>query len=276
MIRSLRQVRRVFTPPCLDVVQKMSLEPRLKDKVCVISGASRGFGQAIAVKFIEEGGKVAMMSPDCHNETLDLIGSIKNLDKDVNDCVLAYNGDISKEVNCINFMNEVKSKFGPCDTLVNNACKFVFSNIEDSTEEQWDETCRVNIKGHAMLTKHAIPQLKENGGGSVVFIGSISSYKGQPNCTTYSTIKGAITQMARSAAYDLAKYNIRVNSLCAGTIETPILKVERASLGWTYEEWERMKTRDVMLKRVGSVREVANAAVFLSCSERFVFFDYLN
>eukprot|EP01060_Flectonema_neradi_P000223 TRINITY_DN10159_c0_g1_i1.p1 TRINITY_DN10159_c0_g1~~TRINITY_DN10159_c0_g1_i1.p1 ORF type:complete len:291 (+),score=53.19 TRINITY_DN10159_c0_g1_i1:91-963(+) len=267
MKRLLRQARGVFTPPNMEIAQKMSREPKLKNKVCVISGASRGFGQAIAVRFVEEGGKVAMMSPDCHKETLNLISSIEGFSGDINDYALAYSGDISKEANCISFMQAVKDNFGPCDVLVNNACKFVFSNIENSTEEQWDETCRVNVKGHAMLTKHAIPHLKDNGGGSVVFIGSISSYKAQPDCTTYSTIKGAITQMARSAAYDLAKYNIRVNSLCSGTIETPISRVERSAMGWTFEEWERKKTRDVMLKRVGNVREVANAAVFLASNE---------
>jgi NAD(P)-dependent dehydrogenase (short-subunit alcohol dehydrogenase family) len=74
-------------------------------------------------------------------------------------------------------------------------------------------------------------------------------------------------QLARNCAYDLAKYNIRSNSICAGTIETPISATERAEHGWTFEEWEKLKTKDVMMGRVGHVREIANATLFFACEE---------
>eukprot|EP00026_Physarum_polycephalum_P014179 Phypoly_transcript_14664.p1 GENE.Phypoly_transcript_14664~~Phypoly_transcript_14664.p1 ORF type:complete len:132 (+),score=16.88 Phypoly_transcript_14664:534-929(+) len=109
--------------------------------------------------------------------------------------------------------------------------------------------------------------MKNTGGGSIVFQGSISSFLAQPNCATYATMKGAIVQLARNCAYDLAKYKIRVNSICAGTIETPISAEERKEHGWTYEQWEQLKTKDVMMKRVGNVREVANATLFFACDE---------
>jgi NAD(P)-dependent dehydrogenase (short-subunit alcohol dehydrogenase family) len=82
-----------------------------------------------------------------------------------------------------------------------------------------------------------------------------------------ATTKGAIVQLARNCAYDLAKYNIRCNSICAGTIETPISKQEREDHGWSYEEWEALKTQDVMLGRVGTPWEIANAAVFFASDE---------
>ena len=80
-------------------------------------------------------------------------------------------------------------------------------------------------------------------------------------------MKGAIVQLSRNCAYDLAKYRIRSNSVCAGTIETPISAEERASHGWTYDEWQALKIKDVMLQRVGTVREVANATLFFACDE---------
>jgi NAD(P)-dependent dehydrogenase (short-subunit alcohol dehydrogenase family) len=165
-------------------------------------------------------------------------------------------------------MVEVEKKFGDkVHVLVNNAALFVFESVEHATAEDWDRSASVNIKGHALLTKHTLPYMKRAGGGSIVFQGSISSFLAQPNCATYSTMKGAIVQMARNCAYDFAKYNIRVNSICAGTIETPISVEERKAHNWTYDQWEKLKTKDVMLGRVGHVREVANATLFFASDE---------
>jgi gluconate 5-dehydrogenase/3-oxoacyl-[acyl-carrier protein] reductase len=125
----------------------------------------------------------------------------------------------------------------------------------------------VNIKGHALLTKAVLPFMKRAGGGSIVWQGSISSFLAQPDCATYATMKGAIVQLARNCAYDFAKYNIRSNSICAGTIETPISAVERSEHGWTFEEWEALKVKDVIMGRVGHVREIANATLFFACHE---------
>ena len=129
-----------------------------------------------------------------------------------------------------------------------------------------------NLIPSSSTYSHALPFLKNGakdvpGGATVVFQGSISSFLAQPNCVTYSATKAAILQMAKNCAYDLAKYNIRVNTVCAGTVETPISQVERESHGWTFEEWEKLKVKDVILRRVGNTREVANATLFYASSE---------
>jgi len=247
----------------------MSKEPRLLNKVCVISGASRGFGQAIAVRFVEEGAKVVLLSRSECTETVDLIKKIKGFDHStINDVVLWSACDIGTEADILRAVDDIKNKFGDTiHVLINNAAAFVFHSVEDATAEDWDLSMNVNIKGHALLTKYTLPFLKKAGGASIVFQGSISSFVAQPNCATYSTVKGAIVQMARNCAYDFAKYHIRVNSICAGTIETPISVQERKAHGWTYEHWESLKTKDVMLKRVGNVREVANATLFFASDE---------
>ena len=246
----------------------MSREPRLAGKVAVISGASRGFGQAIAVRFVEEGAKVVCLSRSGCDETLSQIAQIDGLDKDVSAVAISVKCDISNESNIQRMYQSMADVFGDkLHILVNNAALFIFESVENATSEMWDRSSAVNIKGHALMTKHAIPFMKNAGGGSIVFQGSISSFLGQPNCATYATAKGAITQLARSCAYDLAKYSIRCNSICAGTIETPISAKERESHSWSYEEWERLKTQDVMLRRVGTTREIANATLFFASDE---------
>jgi len=245
----------------------LSKEPRLKEKVCVISGASRGFGQAIAVRFVEEGARVVLLSRSSCAETLQLIGSIDGV-KSADEHALWVQSDISSEDDCKKVIDETAKRFGEkIHVLVNNAALFIFKSVEHATADDWDRSAAVNIKGHALLTKAVLPAMKRAGGGSIVWQGSISSFLAQPDCATYSTFKGAIVQLARNCAYDFAKYNIRSNSVCAGTIETPISVDERRDHNWTYEHWEQLKTKDVMLGRVGNVREIANATLFFASDE---------
>lgn len=253
----------------------MSLEPRLKDKVAIITGASQGFGQAIAIKFAQEGCRVVLLDVQDCDETLEKVGAIESLGRSVVDIAKYIPCDISDERQVKWAVHAATSCFGPrIDVLVNNACTFVFKSVEDATVSDWTLSMNVNIMGHALVTKHCLPYMKHASaqtaaghGPSILFMGSISSFRGQPNCATYATMKGAIVQLARNCAYDLAKYNIRVNSICAGTIETPISQREREEHGWAYDEWESLKTQDVMLGRVGTAVEVASTAVFFASDE---------
>jgi len=245
---------------------RLSAEPRLKDKVCIITGGSRGFGRAIAVRFVEEGAKVVILARGSCEATLGEIANIRGVN--VNEVALAVRCDISDEKAVLDMVTKASSRFGHhVHVLVNNAARFIFKSVETATPEDWDNTAAVNIRGSAIVTKHVLPLMKAAGGGSIVFQGSISSFSAQPNCATYSVTKAAVLQMAKNFAYDLAKYNIRVNTVCAGAIETPISAVERKEQGWTYEEWEKRKVGDVMMQRIGHVREVANATLFFACDE---------
>ena len=250
------------------VVQKMSSEPRLAGKVAVISGASRGFGQAIAVRFVEEGARVALLSRGDCDETLALISSIAGLKEPVANVARWVKADIGTDADCAAAAAGVLAAFGPdVHILVNNAALFVFKSIEHATAEDWDASAGVNIRGHALLTKHLLPAMKGRRGASIVWQASISSFIAQPDCATYSAMKGAIVQMARNAAFDFAKYGIRSNSVCAGTIETPISAVERKEHGWTFDEWQALKVKDVIMGRVGTTREIANATLFFASEE---------
>ena len=199
----------------------------------MISGASRGFGQAIAVRFVEEGAKVVCLSRSSCDETFKYISSIEGVPP-LDEVALWVPADISSEADCAKVTAAVEAKWGDkIHVLVNNAALFVFKSVEDATAEDWDRSASVNIKGHALLTKAILPYMKRAGGGSIVWQGSISAFLAQPNCATYSAMKGAICQLSRNCAYDLAKYNIRSNAICAGAIETPISAEERKAHGWT-------------------------------------------
>lgn len=286
----------------------MSKEPRLAGKTCIISGASRGFGQTIAIRFVEEGANVVMLSRSSIKETMELVYQIEGITKEYADAhTLWVAADIGSEAECNKAAADSVAKFGPAiHCLVNNAAYFTFHSVEHASPEDWDRSAAINIKGHAMLTKACLPYMKNLpassaggvGGATIIFQGSISSFLAQPNCATYSTMKGAIVQLARNCAYDFAKYSeyccacwactahppafilvtltpllpslaadIRVNSVCAGTIETPISAEERKAHNWSYDQWESLKVKDVMLGRVGHTREIANATLFFASDE---------
>jgi len=251
--------------PVLTGLGRLSQEPRLAGKVAIITGASRGFGEAIAVRFVEEGAKVVLAARGDCDETLKLIGEIRGVD--VAEVAMYVQCDISNEASVQEMVAAAVKRFGTVNVLINNAASFIFKSVDEATVEDWDAICAVNIRGTALVTKHVVPVMRAAGGGSIVMQGSISSFLAQPNCVTYSVTKAAVLQMAKNSAMDLAKYNIRVNSICAGTIETPISVVERREHGWSYEQWEAQKVKDVMLGRVGHPREVANATLFYACDE---------
>ena len=220
---------------------RLSKEPRLEGKVAIISGASRGFGQAIAIRFVEEAAKVVLCSLDACDETVEIISNIKGIDN-VSNVALNIQCDIADKDSLKSMLREVEKAFGPkVHILVNNAATFVFHSVESETMADWQKSCTTNIIDSALITKYCIPFLKQGAaecaaGASIIFQGSISSFLAQPNCATYSVTKAAVFQMAKNCAYDLAKYNIRVNAICAGVVETPIGKTEREVHGWTYEE----------------------------------------
>ena len=154
---------------------------RLEGKVAVISGASRGFGQAIAVRFVEEGAFVVMLSRSPCTETEGLVHQIAGVTREYADAHLLWvSADIESEADCGKAVAAATAKFGPAiHVLVNNAALFVFHSVETATAEDWDRSAAVNIKGHALLTKACLPAMKAAGNASIVWQGSISSFLAQ-------------------------------------------------------------------------------------------------
>jgi len=225
-------------------------------------------GRAIAVRFIEQGAKVVLVDILPCDETLANISKIKNLPFPVNDITLSIKCDLSVEEDIKKMVEETHAKFGDkIHVLVNNAAKFTWVGVEHASAEDWDKSNAVNIRGHALVTKYCLKGLKESKEGSIIFLASISSFLGQPDLAVYATMKAANLQMARNCAYDFAKYNIRVNSLVPGPFRTPITEEHQRTHKLNDEDFERLNITKVMLGRMGHVRELANAALFLASDE---------
>ena len=232
---------------------------RLKDKVAIVTGGASGIGRAICELFAEEGAKVAVVDIDSvgGKNTVEYINSGK-------EDSFFIKADVSNENDVEIAVKEVVNKYSGVDVLVSNAAQFTFGKVEDLTQDDWTKVFGVNVLGLANFTKYCFPKMKKRGGGSIVATASVGSFKAQSAAVPYSTSKGALLQMVRCLALDLAEHNIRVNCVCPGSIKTPASERHRIFDKLSVEEWERAASEESMLKRVGEPIEVAYGALFLA------------
>ena len=234
---------------------------RLKDKIAIVTGAAHGIGRATAVLFAEEGAKVTIADPS--------VAAGENCAAHIRDAAgdaIFLRTDISSEDDCRNCCDETVRSFGRLDILVNNGAVFVLKGLEASIED-WQQVLGVNVVGTAMMSRFASEYMKQFGGGSIVNLGSISSFVAQPSFVTYSATKAAILQMTRNMAMDLAAFNIRVNCVCPGTILTRASEEHMARVGMTREEFIAAEGPKNLLNHVGDPREVAYPILFLATDE---------
>lgn len=235
---------------------------RLANKTAIITGIGAGIGEAIAIRFAEEGARLVLndISQAAGEATLRKITELGA------QAVLAV-ADISQEGGAASISQRALEHFGGVDILVNNAADFTQKNVEQAEVADWQKVLGVNVIGTALVSKHAIPQMKARGGGAIVNIASMSAVIAQPDFATYNTSKGAVLTMTKCMALDLAPFKIRVNSICPGCILTSASRREIARMGLTFEEWRDRVAPLHMLNRLGDPREVANAALFLASDE---------
>ena len=196
---------------------------RLKDKVAFISGGARGIGAAIAKLFAREGAKVVI------GDVLEEEG--RKTETEINETggeSLFLRMDVTSEDEWQQAVASTLARFGKLDVLVNNAGIGDTGKVEDTTVEQWDRVMDVNLKGTYLASWHAVPEMKRFGGGSIVNLSSIMGLVGYPRgmgggFNPYPASKGGIVQLTKSMAIDLAPDNVRVNCVCPGGVETPLI-----------------------------------------------------
>lgn len=234
---------------------------RLAGKTAIITGAGAGIGEAIALRFAEEGARLVL------NDIAARAGeaALKKLTHLGAQAVLAV-ADISQESGAREIAESAIANFGTIDILINNAADFTQKSVENAGIADWQKVLGVNVIGTALVSKFVIPHMKAKG-GSIVNVASMSGLIAQPDFATYNASKGAVVTMTKCMALDLAPYNIRVNSICPGCILTSASYREIERLGLTFEQWRDRVAPLHMLNRLGEPREVANAALFLASED---------
>ena len=233
---------------------------RLDGKVAVVTGAANGIGEATAELFAEEGAAVVIVDVDPQG------AGVAQRIEGRSGRALFVEADVAKEADVRRSMVRAEEAFGRVDILVNNAATFVLKGLE-ATPEEWRRSLDVNVIGTALCSRYAAAIMKRHGGGSIVNLGSISSFIAQPEFITYSATKAALLNMTRCMALDLAGDNIRVNCVCPGTIHTPAVDRIIAETGMTEEQFTAKEAPLHLLNRIGQPREVAYAILFLASDE---------
>jgi len=192
---------------------------RLKDKIAVVTGAALGLGRAAATRMSDEGAAVAVLDVnDAEGEAL----ALEICDRGGQ--ARYWRCDVSSEAEVARVMSEIAAHFGRIDVLVNNAgISGVSKPTHEITEAEWDLVQGINVKGVFFCTKHAIPHLKQAGGGSIINLSSIYGLVGAADAPPYHASKGAVRLMSKTDAMIYAPDRIRVNSIHPGFIWTPMV-----------------------------------------------------
>jgi NAD(P)-dependent dehydrogenase (short-subunit alcohol dehydrogenase family) len=234
----------------------------LQGKVAVITGSTSGIGRAGAIAFAREGASVIVSGRNKQRggEVVKLIEKQGGKAQFVAADMMAL-GDIERLV------KETVAAFGRLDIFWHNAGIMGPDDIDSLSQERYDEMMAVHLKAAVFGVKAALPHLRKNGGGAVLFTSSVAGLKQASYSLTYSLAKSGLVMLTRKLAVDLAKDNIRVNCLCPGRVQTgtrPEISQERAKeLGITPEEWEKRDKKRIPLGRFITENEVAEAALFL-------------
>ena len=237
---------------------------RLEGKVALISGAATGvdgelmgFGGATAKLFVREGAKVVLT--DINEESGQKTASeIREQGGDA----MFLRLDVTREQDWINAVQATVSSYGKLDILVNNAGTGAQFTVEDTPEEVWDSQMDIHAKGTFLGTKHAIPEMRKAGGGSIVNVSSIYGIVGSPSSTAYHAAKGAIRLFTKAAAIQYAKENIRVNSVHPGYARTPL-----TSRGYADPERYQWVLDRTPIGRVGVADDIAYGILYLASDE---------
>ncbi|MCH8206399.1 MAG: glucose 1-dehydrogenase [Chloroflexi bacterium] len=230
---------------------------RLDGKVALISGGARGQGAAEAKLFSREGARVVL------GDVLEDLG--RQVEAEINETggeALFVRLDVTQESDWEHAVAETVGRFGKLDVLVNNAAILRSTPIEHTTVEEWDTVMAVNARGVFLGTKHAIPVMREAGGGSIINISSTAGLVGSPRGGVYGTSKGAVRLFTKYTAIQHAGDGIRANSIHPGPIDTEMIA---ESIG-TPEGRTRSEGR-IPAGRVGTVDDVAYGALFLASDE---------
>lgn len=236
---------------------------RLKGETAIITGAGSGQGRASALLFAEQGAKVVIAE---WNEEAG-----KKVAKEITDAgneAMFFKTDISNEENVQQLVSAVQDKYGSIDILFNNAgigfssrSKYTMASILETPLDDWNSILGINLNGTFLMSKYVIPVMIQQGKGSVINNSSLNGIIGVTGADAYTASKGGVVALTRVMAADYGKHNIRVNCICPGAINTPMISevLDVPEIAKNYETGP--------LGRVGEPEEIAGAALFLASDD---------
>ncbi|MEM6377454.1 MAG: glucose 1-dehydrogenase [Bacteroidota bacterium] len=225
----------------------------LKDKVCIVTGGASGIGEAIVRSLAEH--QAIVIIADINEERA------QGILADLNAQVHFIRTDVTQAASIKRLIAEAAA-YGPLKFLVNSAGLQTYGTAETTSEADWDLTLDVNLKSMFLTGKEAIPEILKNGGGAIVNISSVQGIRSQKNVLAYATSKAGAIALTRCMGLDYAAKGIRVNCICPGSIDTPLLRFGAAQHGeveTVLEDWGNHHP----IGRIGTPGEIANLALYL-------------
>jgi NAD(P)-dependent dehydrogenase (short-subunit alcohol dehydrogenase family) len=233
---------------------------RVSGKVAIVTGAGSGIGRASAIRLAEEGAQLALTDIDAD----ELEATTAAVEAAGTECVQVA-GDIVDPATIDRLATRAMSEFGRIDVLDNNVGILVVKTIEEHTVEDFDRLMHINCWSYLLTTQRVAPEMRKNGGGSIINLSSIGGLVALPMVAAYCASKSAVIGLTRSIAYEFAP-DIRCNVICPGGVETPMSESHMSGFG-DREEAIRLTTGRQLQKRFAKPIEIAGAVVFLASDE---------
>jgi NAD(P)-dependent dehydrogenase (short-subunit alcohol dehydrogenase family) len=234
---------------------------RFKDKVAIVTGGTSGIGRATALLFAQEGAKVVVVGRDetrGQNVVAEIVAA--------GGAAIFFKCDVRFADQCRQVVEDTVRTFGQLDILFNNAGVFYANTVIDCTEEEWDLTVDISLKGTYFMSKYALPHMIAQGGGAIVNTSSGWGLVGGNEAAAYCAAKGGVVLLTKAMAVDHSRQGIRINCVCPGDVDTPMLisDAQRRGMAWTDYLAEAANRP---MGRVGLPDEVARAVLFLASDE---------
>jgi meso-butanediol dehydrogenase/(S,S)-butanediol dehydrogenase/diacetyl reductase len=231
---------------------------RFTGKAGIVTGAGMGIGAAVATALAAEGAAVAVLDRDK--------AAAERVSAEINAAggrAIAVTGSVADAADAERAVQAATQSFGGLDFLVNNAGVVIYGEVPDYREQDWDTVVDTNLKGQFLMSKYAIPRLRERGGGAIVNLASVQALASQREVASYAASKGGVVSLTKSLALDHARDRIRVNCVLPGSVRTPMLR-HAAELApgdpeQTIEAWGRIHPRGTVIEPV----EIAAVVLFL-------------
>jgi NAD(P)-dependent dehydrogenase (short-subunit alcohol dehydrogenase family) len=229
----------------------------LTGKAAIVTGGASGIGLATAQLFAEEG--AAVVIADINEE------QGKQAEQKINSTggrAIFVRCNVARAADCERAVQAAVETFGRLDILFNNAGIIRRADVIGTTEDEWDRVMDINVKSIFLMSKYAVPEIARQGGGAIVNTGSGWGIKGGRNAVSYCASKGAVVNMTRAMAIDHGSQNIRVNCICPGDTDTPMLRSEAQQLGQAEEKF-LAEAKERPLNRYAQPIEIAQAVLYL-------------